>query len=183
MRGLRILFASGTGKHEPASKSEVSVIRSARQQFLFIAIAMVVALYPLRLGAKGDECTQTANMQVYSNAFVTKDEAGDLVGYELALRQASDSTVKALLFVYEGGAADGINLPGRVSGKKLTIEGSWVEHLTEYPSKKEIVQTHLVKIAGDLDSKWFRGTITIGDMVASQTVRLKRVNHTWVCKQ
>jgi hypothetical protein len=95
---------------------------------------MVAVLYPPHLGAKEDECTRTANMQIYSNAFVTKDEAGDLVGYELALSQAADSTVEALLFVYEGGAADGINLPGRISGRKLTIEGSWVEHLTEYPS-------------------------------------------------
>jgi hypothetical protein len=148
-----------------------------------MAIAIVAVLYPLHLGAKEDECTRTANMQVYSNAFLTTDEAGDLVGYELALRQASDSTVEALLFVYEGGAADGINLPGRVSGKKLTIEGSWVEHLTEYPSKREVVQTHLVRIDGNLDSRWFRGTITIGDMVTSQTVRLKRVDHIWVCKQ
>jgi hypothetical protein len=165
------------------SKSEVSVIRNCRQQVLFTAVAMVAVLYPLHLGAKEDDCTQTANMQIYSNAFVTKDEAGDLVGYELALRQASDSTVEALLFVYEGGAADGVNLPGRVSGKKLTVEGSWVEHLTEYPSKKEIVQTHLVKIDGNLDSKWFRGTITIGDMFESRMVRLKRVNHIWVCKK
>ena len=89
---------------------------------------MVAVLYPLHLGAKEDECTRTANMQVYSNAFLTKDEAGDLVGYELALRQANDSTVEALLFVYEGAPADGITLPGRISGKNLTIEGSWVEH-------------------------------------------------------
>jgi hypothetical protein len=121
-------------------------------------------------------------MPIYSNAFLTKDEAGDLVGYELALRLANDSTVEALLFVYEGAAADGIELPGRISGKKLTIEGSWVEHLTEYPSKREIVQTHLVRIDGNLDSRLFRGTITIGDMVASQMVRLKRVDHIWVLR-
>jgi hypothetical protein len=73
-------------RHEPAQKSEVSVIRNGRQQFLLIAIAMVAVLYPVHLGAEEGECTRTANMQIYSNAFVTKDEAGDLVGYELALR-------------------------------------------------------------------------------------------------
>jgi hypothetical protein len=45
------------------------------------------------------------------------------------------------------------------------------------------VQTHLVKIDGSLDSKWFRGTITIGNMVMSQTVLLKRVDRIWVCKK
>jgi len=158
-------------------------LRNSRQKILFIAIAMVPVLYPLHLGAKEDECTRTASMQVYSNAFLTKDEAGDLVGYELALRQINDSTVEALLFVYEGAPADGITLPVRISGKNLTIEGSWVEHLTEYPSKKEIVQTHPVKVDGKLDSSWFWGTITIGDMVTSQRVRLKRVSRIWVCKK
>jgi hypothetical protein len=85
--------------------------------------------------------------------------------------------MEGLLFIYEGGAADGRNLPGHISGKKLTIEGDWVEHLIESPSKKEIVQTHLVKIDGNLDSKWFRGTVTIGDIFESRAVRLKRVNH------
>jgi len=157
-------------------------LRSSRQQFLVVAIAMGAVLYPLHLGAKEDACAQTANMQIYSNAFLS-EETGDLVGYELALRQASDSTVEALLFVYEGAPDDGVGLPGRISGKNLTIEGNWLEHQIEYPSKKEVVVTHMVKIDGTLDSGWFRGTIKIGGMVTPDKVRLKRVSRVWVCKK
>ena len=38
----------------------------------------------------------------------------------------------------------------------LSVQGTWVEHPVEYPSKKEIVQTHFVKLAGTLDSTAFR---------------------------
>jgi len=143
---------------------------------------MVAVLCPLHLRAKGDACTQIANMRIYSNAFLS-DESGDVVGYELALKQASDSTVKALLFVYEGAPSDGINLPGRISGKKLNIEGDWAEHQVEYPSKKEVVVMHNVKIDGTLDSGWFRGTIKIAGMEKPDNVRLKRVDKIWVCKK
>jgi hypothetical protein len=155
---------------------------NSRQQSLLIAIATVAILCPLHLCAKEKACTQTANMQVYSNAFLS-EEAGDLVGYELALKQAGGSTVEALLFVYEGAPDDGIQLSGPTSGKRLTIEGTWIEHQVEYPSKKEVVVTHKVNIDGTLDSGWFRGTIKIGGMVTPDTVRLKRVNRIWVCKQ
>jgi hypothetical protein len=157
-------------------------LRNRRQQFLFFAIAVASVLYPLHLGAKEDACTRTASMQIYSNAFLS-EESGDLVGYELVLKEVGNSAVETLLFVYEGAPDDGIPLPGHISGKKLTIEGNWVEHLTEYPSKKEIVQTHLVKIDGTLDSSWFRGAVRISGMVTPDTVRLKRVDRIWVCKK
>jgi hypothetical protein len=143
---------------------------------------MLVLLQPFHLDAKEDECVRTADMHVYSNAFLS-EETGDLVGYELALRLASDSSVEALLFVYEGAPDDGILLPGRISGKKLTVKGSWVEHQIEYPSKKEIVQMHPVNIEGALDSDLFRGTIKIGGSVTPDVVRLKRVDRIWICKK
>jgi hypothetical protein len=70
---------------------------------------------------------------------------------------------------------------GRISGGKLEMEGEWVEHLIEEPSKKEIAETHHVTVDGALDSTWFRGTIRIGDLATPINVRLKRVRHVWMC--
>jgi hypothetical protein len=57
----------------------------------------------------------TAQMQIYSNAYISK-ETGDVVGYELAIKQHDDSTVDALLYVYEGAPNDDgiptVPLPG-----------------------------------------------------------------------
>lgn len=102
----------------------------------------------------------------------------------MALDLSKNSAVDALLYVYEGAADDeGIPLSGHISGKHLTIEGNWVEHLTEYPSKKEIVQKHFVKIYGNLDSASFRGNITIEGMVEHNSLRLKHVRKPGCAKQ
>jgi hypothetical protein len=120
-------------------------------------------------------------MRIYSNAHLS-EETGDVVGYELALERRNESAVDALLYLYEGEAHDdGIHISGSISGKKLTLNGSWVEHLIEYPAKKEVVQTHLVKIDGTLDSGSFPGRITI-EGLTPDNVRLKRVERIWVCK-
>jgi hypothetical protein len=122
-------------------------------------------------------------MRIYSNAFVHK-ETGDVLGYELAIRENGDSTTNALLYVFEGAPNDeGIPLSGRISGKSLTVEGKWVEHLVEYPSKKETIQTHVVKIDGALDEGSFRGKIKIENMDLPDNVRLKRVKRLWLCKR
>ena len=127
-------------------------------------------------------CAQTARMRIYSNAFLAA-ESGDLDGYELALEQRNNSTVRALLYVYEGAANDdGIQLSGSLSGKMLILQGNWVERLTEYPSHKEIIETHSVRIDGTLDSRWFRGHITIEGMTTPDKVDLKRVGRLWSCK-
>jgi len=129
-----------------------------------------------------DKCSRTANMQIYSSAFAHK-ETGDVLGYELAVRPLDDSTVDALFYVYEGVPNDeAIRLSGHISDTRLTIEGKWVEHLIEYPSKKEIVKTHFVKIDGMLDSASFRGELTIEGMVKRDSLRLKRVKRIWLCK-
>jgi len=127
-------------------------------------------------------CARTAHMRIYSDTSFS-EETGDVAGYELALQRRNESTVEAVLFIYEGAANDdGIPLSGHVSGMELTIEGKWIEHLIKYPSKEESVQTHEVKIVGTLDSARFRGKITIDGLATPDRVRLKRVSHIWLCK-
>jgi hypothetical protein len=122
-------------------------------------------------------------MEVYSNAFAHK-ETGDILGYELAVKRHDDSTVEAFFYVYEGAPNnEAIPLSGHLLGKNLSIQGDWVEHLIEYPSKKETVQTHFVKIDGVLDSASFRGQVTIEGMGERDSVRLKRVKRIWLCKR
>ena len=130
-----------------------------------------------------DECARTAQMDIYSNARVSS-ETGDLSGFELALDKPNASQRQALLFVYEGGGSEGIPLTTTADSNNLVIEGTWVEHLTEYPSKKDIVQTHRVKITGKLAPRIFRGTISIEDLeiVNPESMVLKRVKRIWFCK-
>ncbi len=149
---------------------------------LITATAMIAFVYPSPLSATEADCAHTANMQIYSDAFLSK-ETGDLVGYELALEQTSDSTVKSLLFVYEGAPDDGIPLDGRILQKEVTIQGNWMERQIEYPSKKEVVVTHPVKIDGAIDPRWFTGTIKIGGLVTPDKIRLKHVSRIWMCKK
>jgi hypothetical protein len=122
-------------------------------------------------------------MQIYSATSVSK-ESGDLDGYELALEQHKDSSVNALLYIYEGAANyRGIPISGRISGKNLTVEGTWNEHQIEHPSNKEIVVRHFIRIEGTLDSSWFRGTLKIEGLETPAQVRLKRTDHIWLCKR
>ena len=146
-------------------------------------LALVVAPRLLSLSAPEDECARTSQMRIYSNAFLSK-ETGDVGGIELALLEHDDSIVDALLYIYEGAANDdGIHLPGRIAGKRVTVEGNWEERVVEYPSKREVVQTHFVSIDGTLDSTWFRGRIKIQGLSMPATIQLKRVKHIWVCKR
>jgi hypothetical protein len=119
------------------------------------------------------------------NLNASEEEAGDVVGFELAVRRSHhSSSVSALLYDYEGVPnEDGISLSGQILGRKLTMEGNWVRHLIEEPSKKEIVETRLVKLDGTIDSTGFRGTIKIENVDKPMSVRLKRVDHIWMCKR
>jgi hypothetical protein len=129
-----------------------------------------------------DPCARTAEMQVYSDVTIQK-ETGDLLGYELAIQRHGDSDAEALLYVYEGGGAgDGIPLSGQLSNHRLTLKGTWVEHGTEYPSRKEVVEKHSVEVLGTLDSATFRGELTISGMEEHQHVRLRRGKRIWPCK-
>jgi len=109
---------------------------------------------------------------------------GDLSGFDLALDKADGSQRKALLFVYEGGDSEGIPLSVIADGDNLIIEGTWVEHLTEYPSKKDIVKTHQVKITGKVTPKTLQGTISVEglEIVNPEGMQLKRVKRIWMCK-
>jgi len=79
----------------------------------------------------------------------------------LALKASSD----VLLFVYEGAANnDGIPLRPQLNGDKISVSGTWVEHLIEYPSKKAIVARLPVMIEGLMGPKYLEGHITIGGL-------------------
>ena len=122
-------------------------------------------------------------MEVYSNTFVHR-ETGDVLGDELAIRRHPDSSVEAFLYFYEGAPPEeAIPLSGSLSGKNLTAQGEWVQRLTEYPSKKEIVERRLVRIDGVLDSTSFKGVVTIDGKSDGTPVRLKRVRNLWLCKR
>ena len=130
-----------------------------------------------------DKFVRTAQMRIYSDAYFIEEEAGDVLGYELAIRQNNGSAVDALLYFYQGAPNNrGIQLSGRISGKKLSLAGNWVEHLIQYPSRKKIIETHFVRIDGMLTSTRFRGRIDIQGY-DTEIVRLRRVDCIWLCKQ
>jgi hypothetical protein len=131
------------------------------------------------------ECVQTAHMNIYSDAQVSS-VSGDLGGFELALDKNSNGPQsKALLFVYEGSYSEGIPLTATINGDHLLIEGTWVEHLTEYPSKKDIVQKRFVRLRAHFTPKTLQGTISIEglEIANPDKMRLKRVRQVWDCKQ
>lgn len=154
---------------------------------VLVIVGLLMGLVPVispgeNLNTSEDECARTAHSQIYSDA-VFIEETGDVVGFELALQRGHHgSTVSALLYDYEGVPhEDGISLSGQILGRKLTMEGNWVRHLIEMPSKKEVVETRLVKLDGTIDSTGFHGTIKIEDLDTLIRVRLKRVDHIWMC--
>jgi hypothetical protein len=129
------------------------------------------------------DCGRTAEMRIYSTAYLSQ-ETGDVGGIELAIQDKSDSTVDALMFVYEGAPNDdAIPLSGRLDSEHLTLQGIWVEHLVEYPSKKEVVQTHLVSVNGTLDLSSIRGDLKIEGLDFPEKIRLSRVSQIWMCKK
>jgi len=135
----------------------------------------------LVLVSNPDECARSAGMLVYSDVFMQK-ETGDLLGYELAVKRKGDSGADALLYVYEGGeAGEGIPLSGQVSKNRLTLKGTWVEHLIAYPSKESVTQEHSVEVFGTLSTATFRGELTISGMEDHQHIRLKRLKKIWPC--
>jgi len=151
-----------------------------------VVSAALIGLFPLvgdgqEQNASEDACAQTAHLQIYSNA-VFVEEAGDVVGYEIAFQQRKRNSIDALLYFYEGVPnEDGVHISGQISGVNLTMRGNWVQHLIEEPSKKEIVETHPVEVAGTLNPNRFRGTIKVSDLATPVT--LKHINHIWVCRR
>jgi hypothetical protein len=125
------------------------------------------------------ECARTSGMRVYSNATYV-EEAGDVVAIELALSVRSDTSVTAFLYDYEGVPTTSFALLGHLSGKTLTIEGSWIQNLRD-SSSKEVVRTVPVNVRGELDEKAFEGSVQI-DAGKAQTVRLRPVDAIWFCR-
>jgi hypothetical protein len=154
-----------------------------RGPFLLCALALSVGSLGLRAQTAPieDACVKTAGMQVYSNVFI-HEETGDLLGYDLAIKRQGSSGAEALLYVYEGGdAGEGIPLSGQVSKNRLTLRGTWVEQLLEYPSKRKILEQHSVEILGIVTLGNFSGELTISKREDHQRVRFKRVNKIWSC--
>jgi len=120
-------------------------------------------------------------MRIYSSAFVHK-ETGDLLGYDLALGPTTEPNTDALLFIHEGSPGEAIPLKAKQSDGNVAIEGDWVEHLVEYPSKKETVQTHSITITGTADKKRFTGTIAIEGITTAERLSLKRVQKIRMCR-
>ncbi len=88
------------------------------------------------------------------------------------------------MYVYEGAPNnEAIPLSGRFSAGKISLWGKWVEHLTEYPSKKTVVETRSVEISGILNAGSFRGDVKIAGLAKKELVRLKRVKNTWLCRR
>ncbi len=122
-------------------------------------------------------------MRVYSDAYLS-EETGDVGGIELAVTEKNNSTVDALLFIYEGAPNDeAIPLSGSIANKHLTLQGNWVEHLVEYPSKKEIVQKHFVRVEGNLDLAAFQGYLKIEGLAFPDKAQLKEAPQIWLCNK
>jgi len=152
-----------------------------------VTVATLIGLLPLvslggNLNASEDECDRIAHWRTYSNATYV-EEAGDVVGYEMALQPRNGTSISARVYIYEGVPEEGISVSGQLVGRKLTMEGHWVQHLIEHPSKKQIVHTQLVRIDGTLDPAQFRGTIEIEGDAKPTKVRLSHVDHIWTCKR
>lgn len=143
------------------------------------ALLLIVGLVAFAQERPQDACIHTSRMRIYSNAHYV-EEAGDVVGVELALTVHPDESVTALLYEYEGAPhKDGIPLPGRLIKETLAVEGTWIQHLRD-SSGKNIVEKVPVKIQGTLDDAQFVGTIKI-DGGSRETARLVRVDTIWLC--
>ncbi len=144
-----------------------------------VALLFAMALTAFAQQRHEDECALTSGMRVYSNASYV-EEAGDVIGVELALTVRPDNSVSALLYDYEGVPTNGVPLPGHAAGTTLTLDGVWTQHL-EDSSGREIVQTVPVKLRGALDERKFVGTIQVDDG-GSEAVLLLRVGAIWGCR-
>ncbi len=152
---------------------------------LLLAFAATIGVHQSRGQEKSDdECSRTAQSEVYSNAWVSS-ETGDLNGFELAFATSSGSNRTALLYVYEGGESEGIPLNVIGNGENVKVQGTWNEHLVEYPSHREIVQKHAVVITGTLTPQTFVGAIAIEgmDITNPHRLHLKHVKQIWPCSK
>lgn len=145
-----------------------------------IALLFVVTLPAVAQQHAEHECAQTAGMRIYSNATYV-EEAGDVIGIELAFSVRQDNSINALLYDYEGTpTTDGAPLRGSAEGTDVSVDGIWVQHLKD-SSGKEIVQTTPVKLRGTVDETNFVGTVQINGGRLDD-LRLLRVDAIWLCR-
>jgi hypothetical protein len=143
-----------------------------------LAIVLSIFLFGTSL-ASADECERTSRMRIYSNASYI-EEAGDVSGYELAVHRHDGNAIDAVLYFYQGAPnEDGMSISGQIVGRKLQMEGDWVEHFIESSSLKEIADTRHFKLTGTLTSAWFRGTLVFAG--TPEKVKLKHVSRLWMC--
>ena len=119
-------------------------------------------------------------MRIYSNATYV-EEAGDVVGIELAFTVRQDNSINALFYDYEGApTTDGAPLPGRAEGTTLAIDGICSQHLKDSLGK-EVLHTLPVKLLGTFDETNFVGTVQINGG-SLEFLRLRRVDAIWLCR-
>jgi len=153
---------------------------SVKHSIITTALLFLMVLSVCAQPKRGDECARTSGMQIYSNATYI-EEAGDVVGLELALTVRPDRSVNALLYDYEGVPTnDGVLLDGRIAGTTLTLDGIWVQHLHE-SSGREIIHKVPIALRGVVNEKSFVGSVQING--GSQgSVRLLRTETIWLCR-
>ena len=115
-------------------------MKASRITYLLVLIPISCFLFSgltANQGTSQDECALTSRSQIYSNA-AFNEEAGDVVGEELAIHRHNDNSIGARLYIYEGEPnLDGISVSGKLSEGNLMMKGQWIEHLIEEPSKKK----------------------------------------------
>jgi hypothetical protein len=144
---------------------------------LFIALILADSFSAFSQNTSGHEakCTITPQTRVYSNGRLSK-ETGDYIGWDMAIVELPNSTAAVTLYDYEGQLNDeAIRITGRISAKRLTADGTWIQRLVEYPQQRAIEKTHSVSVDGTIDSSSFRGTIKIDGYSADSRVQLRRV--------
>jgi hypothetical protein len=155
-------------------------VQSVKNAIVGTAMVFVITLPAFTQQQAEPECAQTSGMRIYSNATYV-EEAGDVVGIEIAFTVRQDNSVNALLYDYEGEPTEnGVPLPGRAAGTSLAIDGIWSHHLKN-SSGREVVHIVPVKLRGTFDETNFVGSVQInGGSVES--IRLHRADAIWLCR-
>jgi hypothetical protein len=147
-------------------------------------VAVLLVLHPYHSFSQqpgSGTCSETAGMRIYSHVSFS-EESGDLRGFELALSKHGNGEYRALLFIYRGAANQkGIELTGEVNGDGLlTLSGTWIEHLGEYPSRKEITTTHPIRLVASVTAAALQGNLTIDN--DSDDLAMQRTRRIWLCR-
>lgn len=86
---------------------------AAKIALLFCAVFVVQAV--------SKSSAKTAIL-IYSNVEYIKEEAGDLVGYEIEFN-VNGSQVTGVMRIYEGGCGEPVPLTGKLTARRLSLHG------------------------------------------------------------